>query len=131
APGASNTPPPPTAPGRRPATAIASRVLPEPPGPVRVTNRVTCEPSSSTSEAVSASRPKKRVNCAGRRGAGCPRGGGAAAGRAGDSSGGGRRAAAGGRALLGRALPPARAPPPRGSAPSPPPPPPTPCSLPP
>jgi hypothetical protein len=39
-----------------------------PPGPVSVTSRVTPEASHSVRRALSSSRPKKRVNCAGRRG---------------------------------------------------------------
>jgi hypothetical protein len=48
----------------REATASASRVLPLPPGPVRVSSRISSVRSSSSSE-TSRSRPTKLVNCSG------------------------------------------------------------------
>ena len=48
------------------ATAIASRVLPDPPGPVNVTNRTPAEPTRAVSSATSPSRPTSGVAGRGR-----------------------------------------------------------------
>jgi hypothetical protein len=64
--GASSThqTPSPNSDASREATASASRVLPLPPGPVRVSSR-TFPVRSSSSSATSRSRPTKLVNCSG------------------------------------------------------------------
>ena len=51
---------------RRAATAMASRVLPTPPGPVSVSNRTSSRRSSATSDTISVSRPMREVSGAGR-----------------------------------------------------------------
>ena len=48
-------------------TAIASRVLPIPPGPVSVTNRTSGDPSKDVSSAMSPSRPSNEVDGVGHR----------------------------------------------------------------
>ena len=50
----------------RRATCIESRVLPIPPGPVRVTRRVPGRRTSSATAVVSFSRPRNAVGCTGR-----------------------------------------------------------------
>ena len=49
------------------ATAMASRVLPTPPGPVSVSNRTSSSCSLACSAATSVSRPMSRVSGAGKR----------------------------------------------------------------